>query len=201
MNRHLQNRLDITKGSLLMQEAHRNFDKQWDLVKKQVEGYFFRLGCSPEDTLDLVQETAMGAFRNHSSLKGDFRSWAFGIARNVFKNYLSKRKNNAPLVEDDIIEDSRANPERRALAKSVMEQCIGELDKLDRDCLILHDYHQYKFEKIAEILGISVSNAHYHTDKARTYLRARHPELVAGHQKEVAYNEKIRHIQGLSILN
>ena len=166
-----------------------------------VAGYFFRKGCPEEDVRDLVQETGLQAWRSYSQLQGDFKSWSFGIARNTFSAYLRKRSRELEIVEESLIADSRGNPEKIVLANILMDQCLGELTKKERECLVLHDYHGHNYKKIAEMLGISLSNAHYHVEKARSYLQEKYPELVVMTEKIVGEYDEERRIQGLPVLN
>lgn len=184
-----------------MPDDTNSFEIQWCAVREKVAAYFFRKGCSAEDTQDLVQETAMGAWRNYSSLKGDFNAWIFGIAKNTFNNYLRDRKRKNVVEDEDGVIETNASPEHRTIAKILMKQCLIQLNPIDRKCLVLHDYLGKKYEEISEILGISRSNAHYHVEKARDYLRKRYPELLIRTKGEVCNYEESGYIQGLHILN
>ena len=157
---------------------YNEFEKSWQQVEGKLAGYFYRKGCPEEDSLDLVQETAARAWGGFDTLRGDFTSWVFGIAKYVFIDYLRKRKQVDEIEDEALIEDHRQDPGTRAINAELLRKCFDALDLLDRKCLTLHDIEGYNYEKISETLGISVSNAHYHVDKARKYLRERFPELV-----------------------
>ncbi len=157
---------------------HEKFEESWHAVEPKLNGYFYRKGCSREDTLDLVQETAVRAWQNFHTLKGNFKPWVFGIAKFVFFDYLRKKKRVDEIEDESVIEDLKQDPGKSALNAQLIRQCLDELDPLDRQCLILHDLEGYNFDEISGMLGISLSNAHYHDDKARKYLRERFPELV-----------------------
>jgi RNA polymerase sigma factor (sigma-70 family) len=178
-----------------------SFEIHWFRVRDKVAGYFFRKGCSVEDTQDLVQETAMGAWRNYSTLKGDFNAWIFGIAKNTFNSYVRNKKLENIVEDEAEILETDASPEHRAIAKILMKQCLTRLNPIDRKSLVLHDFYGKKYEEISAILGISRSNAHYHVEKARDYIRKRYPELVIRIKDEVCDYEESGYIQGLHILN
>ena len=154
------------------------FVKDWRIVEGKLAGYFYRKGCPEEDSLDLVQETAIRAWRNYGTLKGDFKPWVFSIAKFTFIDYLRKKKQVDEIEDEASIQDLSPDPGSRAVNSELLRQCLEELEPIDRECLVLHDAEGYKFEIIAEMLGISVSNAHYHVDKARKYLCERFPDLV-----------------------
>ena len=159
------------------QVEHRRFETEWRKMEAKLAGYFFRKGCPEEDVEDLVQETAYRSYKNFSTLIGDFSFWVWGIASHVFLDYLRKQRKTNELDEEN--EPSNVqDPGNRTISRVLMEACLKLLDPIDRKCLILHDLGGKNLEEISKILGISVSNAHYHVKKARTTIREYFPELV-----------------------
>ena len=160
------------------QDDQRRFEREWRGIEPKLAGFFFRKGCPRDDIDDLVQETALRSWTNYSSLKSDFASWVWGIAKHVFYDYIRKRKKVSELEEEDEITDTAPDPGTRTISKVLLKQCLKKLDPLDRKCLILHDSAGKNLKEISEELGISLSNAHYHVDKARKILQESFPELV-----------------------
>jgi len=160
------------------QDDQRRFEREWRGIESKLTGFFFRKGCPREDIDDLVQETALRSWTNFSSLKTDFNAWVWGIAKHVFCDYIRKRRQVPDLEEEDNIIDSSPDPGTRTVSKILLKECLKMLAPLDRKCLLLHDSAGKNLKEISEILGISLSNAHYHVDKARKILQESFPELV-----------------------
>jgi RNA polymerase sigma-70 factor (ECF subfamily) len=158
----------------------KTFERTWNDAKDDLGGFFYRKGCNTEDIEDLVQETALRAWRGSHQLRGAFNPWVFAIARRVFFDYLKKKKQDGELPEDYEIEDTSPGPSHIAAAKVLMEQCLGELDPVARKCLVLHALEGINIRKIAELLDIPPSTAHYHIDRARALLLEKYPGLMPG---------------------
>lgn len=184
-----------------MPEGNFVFENKWKKVKPVVAGFFYRRGCPRDDTLDLIQETGIAAWKNYESLDGDFKAWVIGIAKNIYKRYLRDQKRNPGTDPETAILDESPGPEENTITNFMLAHCLSELDEIDRKCLVLHDFHGYKFKEIGEKLGISRSNAHYHIERARKHLQNRFPELMMTKQDGREKYERVKHIQGLPHLN
>jgi RNA polymerase sigma factor (sigma-70 family) len=155
------------------QEDHRNFEKSWAGIEKRLGVLFYRRGCPPEDIKDLLQETVRRAWEHRNNLKGNFDPWAYGIARNVLREYLDKINHSVFRGDSPDTYIQHDEPDEQTLIRVMVQQSLQELDEIGRKCVTLHYLEGHSFEKIAEILGISLSNAHYHVDKACKELRKR----------------------------
>ncbi len=154
------------------------FESTWREVESKINGYFIRRGCSRNDIDDLTQEVAVRAWKNFHRIKGEFKPYAFGIAKYVYINYINDKANFADDDRIALVADSSLNPSQESEVKELIDTCLETLDPIDRECLTLHDLHGQNFEEISRILGISRSNAHYHIEKARKLLRETFPELL-----------------------
>jgi len=144
-----------------------------DRQRKKLASYFYRKGCSREEVEDCLQETALRAWRSFHTLREESVAWFFAIAAREFSEFVRKKNREREilkhLVED---KDPKPNPERGITSRdriSLVMECLD--DPKDRLCLYMHDIDSFKFEEIAELVGISVSNAHYHVERARRILR------------------------------
>jgi RNA polymerase sigma-70 factor (ECF subfamily) len=162
------------------QEPYGNFEDLWRSLEKRLQGYFYRKGCSAHNCEDLVQETALRAWCGFATLRSDFGCWVFGIAKFTLFAHLRKLQRisilNMKIAEDFSSEDLGTS----IISRVHMESCLRDLDPRDRDCLFLHDYEGCTFKEIAEKMGISVSNAHYHVKRAREFVRERFTKAKHG---------------------
>jgi RNA polymerase sigma factor (sigma-70 family) len=155
------------------QKPQGDFEELWRSVEKRLQGYFHRKGCPDYDCEDLVQETALRAWRGFATLNEDFRCWIFGIAKFTLFAHLRNKKRianlNLKVAEDCPPED----PGTLIISRIQMQSCLRDMNSRDRDCLFLHDYEGCTLKEIAEKMGISVSNAHYHVKRACEFVRER----------------------------
>jgi RNA polymerase sigma-70 factor, ECF subfamily len=155
------------------QNPQGDFEKLWRSVEKRLQGYFYRKGCSDHDCEDLVQETCLRAWDRFATLKGDFKSWVFGIAKFTLFAHIRSRKRmtnlNLKLAEECPADD----PGTLIVNRVHMQACLRDMDSLDYDCLFLHDYEGFTLKEISEYMGISVSNAHLHVKRAHEFVRER----------------------------
>lgn len=96
-----------------------------------------------------------------------FSAWLFRIASNeVAQHYRSTKKNRVVGIDDanlqELFEDGQ--PEDREQLKQLMIKSLNQLRPADLEIIEMRFFEQRPFKEIADILGITESNA-----KVRTY--------------------------------
>ncbi|GAB4256536.1 MAG: sigma-70 family RNA polymerase sigma factor [Saprospiraceae bacterium] len=96
-----------------------------------------------------------------------FSAWLFRIATNeVAQHYRSTKKNRVVGIDDanlqELFEDGQ--PEDREQLKQLMIKSLNQLRPADLEIIEMRFFEQRPFKEIADILGITESNA-----KVRTY--------------------------------
>lgn len=117
-------------------------------------GYVF----DPEEARDLVQEVLIKVWTHLPDFRGEanLKTWVYRIAVNTCLMYLRKKRLvTVPLVSGrDIARPEEATAENR-LAE--LRAAISHLPARDRILILLHlDDHSY--ERISDVMGLSVSN-------------------------------------------
>lgn len=110
-----------------------------------------------ETAEDVVQETFKDAFRFIQSFKGDssLRTWLYKILfRKVIK--ASEKREPMKLEYESGKEDSSY---RKAELRIDMAEVLDQLPEKDRAILMLAYWDDLRLNEIAEILGISLTNA------------------------------------------
>ncbi len=179
---------------LAMAQAGRDdaFEKLFREFFAPIHNFFTRLGCVPEESSDLAQETFLRAYRSFDGFRGDSKrsTWLFTIAKNVWRNHLrsagtAKRAaaevplpdgDQAPAVDGPMPLEDVIQVESRELVRSA----ISSLPPQMRRCVSLRVYQDMKFREIAEILDVTVSTAKSQLTLAKRRLRsllAEHPDL------------------------
>ncbi|MDX5428781.1 MAG: RNA polymerase sigma factor [Bacteroidota bacterium] len=126
-----------------------------------------------EEAEDLLQETMYKAIKNRDKYRDgtNLKGWLYTIMKNTFINNYRKKKNQNTFVDDT---DNRyfinqGVSEKAETTDSIVDQeyIMAQIDTIERnyvEAFMMH-YNGYKYEEIAEILGIPLG-----TVKSRIFL-------------------------------
>lgn len=140
--------------------------------------FVYRYLGDAEEARDICQEAFVRAYTNLDRFRGQakFSSWLYQIALNLARSEFRKRGSRPGLVslDDDesdhhlrLVSDTTVRPDRSAMrseATRALEEALGELPEVQREVVILKEYHGLKFREIAELLDAPES-----TVKSRLY--------------------------------
>ena len=125
-----------------------------------------------EDVTAQAFERAFRKSKSYDAGRGSERAWLFGIARNAALDELRKRKRTAELaVEPADVADETEEEADRALRRAAVRAAITALDPRDRELIALKFHAGLDNAEIADVLGVSVSNAGTKLHRALTKLR------------------------------
>lgn len=154
----------------------------------KVYGLILRQTGSPEDAMELTQETFFNAWRGLPSFQQNskFSTWLYRLATNVTIDFLRKEKRRRSLsvsslsVEDDDdlrvldVPDHRFTPqseaERRELQEAV-HQGLSKLSDEHRQVLVLRELNGLSYSEIAQVLDIEEGTVKSRISRARLALR------------------------------
>lgn len=151
-----------------------------------VKRFFARKGLSPEDCLDLTQETFFGIYRGLDGFRSEarFETWLYRVATTTYLKSLrsqatAKRAgHHVPLDEpgpagEAALESPAAQLEGvlRDERVQAMDAAVQELPEQMRKCLTLRLYHQLAYREIAEVMKLNIETVKVHLFKARKKLR------------------------------
>jgi RNA polymerase sigma-70 factor (ECF subfamily) len=160
--REVEDRDLIAKARTGDVEGYNLLVSRWE---KRVFNYLLRLVSNREDAMDLSQDVFLKAYQNLPKLDDParFSAWLFRIAHNEAFSLLRKRKPEGELTYETAASTSGAAllPIELSLA---VETALKRLNEDQREAVLLKVYQGFKFEEMAEILGIPVS-----TVKSRLY--------------------------------
>lgn len=140
------------------------FTRELDKVDNLLFAFALRLTRSKDDAKDLMQETAMRAYRHRDkfTLGTNFKSWISTIMRNTFINAYRKEKNrrnvNQPIEDFSFaIENTNTIPNQgehdiRLSELTKMLKSVGKLYSVP----FLMFYRGYEYQEIAEHLNIPI---------------------------------------------
>lgn len=148
--------------------------------------YALRRVATPADAADVVADTFLVAWRRRGHVpQGDeARLWLYGVARNVLTN-----QQRGDRRRDRLGERLRQRLEHSAHLFTPAEDTLGVREALatlplpDREVLLLSAWEQLEPREIAEVLGISATNARARLSRARKRLRQSlgHDQEATGH--------------------
>jgi RNA polymerase sigma-70 factor (ECF subfamily) len=121
-----------------------------------------------EDVTALAFERAYRKRTSYDADRGSQRSWLFGIARNAALDELRRLRRIAPLETEPVAPDDDVE---RALRRATVRTALAELPARDRELIALKFHAGLDNSELAEVLGVSVSNAGTRLHRALTKLR------------------------------
>jgi len=148
------------------------FDRELDYLF----GTLRRLGASPSEIEDLVQEVFVVFHRNWPTLDTTrpLRPYLFGVAFRIVSAHRRKRGREVPYAVLDT-EDGRTSPEGFAQNKEAMTLLAAGLERVPlarRAVLVMHDLDEVSIAEVATRLSISRFGAYARLRKARRELAA-----------------------------
>jgi len=176
---------EVSEGVLVEEILAGNKDVYRILVdryKNVVFNLAYRMTGSPEDALDISQETFIRAYQSLSRFRvGEkFFTWLYTICLNVSKNHLRQKARRLRLqgavYEETIGRDiSGSCPETSLLDKEEASQLQGllmEVPEHYRSAVVLRYNDGLSYEEISQLLGISVSGAKMRVKRGLDKLRS-----------------------------
>ncbi len=138
------------------------FDALYRSARDDVYAYvatLLRDRAAAEDVTALAFERAFRRRRTFDRRRGEARAWLFGIARNAALDELRRRRRVASLVTepeaDPVAEDDFENTLRRAAVRDALARLNGR----ERELVALKFHGGLSNRELAQVLGISESNA------------------------------------------
>ena len=180
----------MTEKELIKKAAKGDQDAFAQLLEThqaKVYALTLRLVSSPEDAMDLTQETFFNAWRGLPGFhfESKFSTWLYRLATNAAIDFLRREKlrrglNVTPLWSGDDdqqvldIPDRRFTPQDELERKEFQEAVARGLDQLSdehRQVLVLRELNGLSYAEIAQVLGIEEGTVKSRISRARLALR------------------------------
>lgn len=171
---------------------------------RPVLSFFARRVPSPQDRLDLAQETFLRAYRGLEGFRGEsrFSTWLFRIAHHTYVAWARRDGSGREEPFEDRIERlDGTGPEAVASERPWMvvpprpdgallarerrhrlRAAIGDLPDQMRRCMALRVVHELSYQEIADVLRISIGTVKAHLFKGRERLAADLREELDEHE-------------------
>lgn len=149
-------------------------------------GADLRAHIDAEDVLQEVAYRAFGAFERFDAERGSFRTWVFGIARNVMMHALQRVGRPGARASFDTaswtaLPDTTTSISRRIARSEELQSFVAEVEKLDendRRLLMHRGLEGLPHEEVAQVLGVSTEAAIKRWTRLRERLTSARP-LIA----------------------
>ena len=179
----------MTSEEMLIKLAKSGDEKAFEQIVKLYEKAVYNsalyIAKSREDALDISQDVFIKLWHTLPSYRGDasLKTWIATITKNCAIDYIRARnqKQTAPLTfgedekESDIIDESPSSDpqksyEQKERAKAV-RKAVNSLDEPIRQTLILREFHNLSYAKIAVVLKISEGTVKSRISRGREQIK------------------------------
>ncbi len=174
-----------------------SFRVLFDIYYEPTRHFLARRVSSPEDRLDLTQETFLRVYKGLEGYRGEaqFGTWVFRIAFNTYLKWLRRARTDDKGLEavkgteelegawdDDapVAVSSAESPLDQVLQSErqmVLRRAIEELPEQMRRCTELRIYHDLSYREIAVVMRRSIETVKVHLFQARKKLKGSFDEL------------------------
>lgn len=136
-----------------------------------------RMGGTPEEGEDLLQEIFLQAYRKLDSFKGDssIGTWLYRLALNHCLDYVRGRRARMDKVTETLDSETAIEPAARRdtpIARIDLERAIDRLPDGCREAFVLHDVEGFDHKEVGRLLGVAEGTSKSQVFKARMKLRA-----------------------------
>jgi RNA polymerase sigma-70 factor, ECF subfamily len=128
--------------------------------------------AAAEDVTAQAFERAYRKRRGYRPTRGSAEAWLFGIARNAALDELRRRQRTAALVTEPAAVTPEPEEElEQTLRRAAVRTALAALPARDHELIALKFHAGLDNAEIADVLGVSVSNAGTQLHRAMTKLR------------------------------
>ena len=148
------------------------------LTTKNVQGLAYKLTGNSSDAEDLAQEALIRAVGSLAGFKGESKveTWVHRITVNTWNNMVRDNKTKVTWDTEPISSQTQWNEkstesivESNELTSTVRE-AVNNLDKDDKEIIILRDFEYKSYKEMAVILSIPIGTVQSRLSRARKEL-------------------------------
>jgi len=159
-------------------DQHRRFLRSFTANEPAVRAYVRRLVPTRVDADDVMQDIAVVLWEKFSEFRseGNFRAWAFGVARYEVLAWRRDRARDRLVLDEDVVERlaeetaSEAEEHRLAKQRGALEKCLAKVTPEQRDLLMGAYDSDNRIQDIAADSGRSVAGFYQWLHRMRRQL-------------------------------
>ncbi|HVZ42119.1 MAG TPA: RNA polymerase sigma factor [Candidatus Kapabacteria bacterium] len=152
--------------------AERAFKELYRRYASRIHAYCYKILSNKEEAEDVFQETFVKFYTSAQQEREmtNVAGYLFRIARNLSLNRIRDRSDLDTLEGIEIAGTPDRSLENSELL-SLIASAVELLDLEFREAFVLREYENMPYEEIADLLGISVSNAKSRVFRARQKIK------------------------------
>lgn len=129
-----------------------------------------------EAALDALHDAYVAVLDGRAGFAGrsSFKTWLFGVVRNMARSALRRRGLRALVFAPlELARDASAAPtQERATRTRALDAALKTLSGRQRELTLLVFVHDFTLSEAAQALGLSIGSARTHYERAKARLRA-----------------------------
>jgi RNA polymerase sigma-70 factor (ECF subfamily) len=152
------------------------FGELFSRYKQPLYGFFRRRTGDPAQAEELMQETFLAILRPSSRYepRASFRTYLYAVGFNLLRSHRRKTTFRA-MFFGAAPEGHEPAVRNTADTEVFLREALSQLDRQDREILLLREFEQLDYMEIAEVLNLPLNTVRSRLFRARTKLR----ELLA----------------------
>lgn len=153
----------LTDEEIMLQVANGKLDVLsilFDRYNVRIYNFFNKMLQDKMISEDLTQDVFVKILKYRKSYKeGNFTSWIYTIARNIFSTHYQKQKKEQVNVSNvEIKSDERVVTENNSEEIEHLHRVLQKLKPNERELIVMHRFQEIQYSQMAEILE-STENA------------------------------------------
>jgi RNA polymerase sigma-70 factor (ECF subfamily) len=148
------------------------FGQLFSRYKQPLYGFFRRRVADPAQAEELTQETFLAILRPSSRYepRAGFRTYLYAVGFNILRAH--RRKTTFRAMFFGIAPEGYEPAVRSTVdADVVLREALGQLERPDREILLLREFEQLDYSEIAQLLHLPLNTVRSRLFRARTRLR------------------------------
>lgn len=178
--------IDLSDEALMLRVKvgdHDAFGEILQRYERQLVVFFLRQLGDEEGARDLAMDTFLRVYKAASRYepKAKFSTYIYQIARNLYINESKKRTFRRTESLDEMAEDKgmefadeSMDPEQvleKSEQQSLVQEALTQLPEDQRTILILVEFQELSYERVAQIMGCSIGTVKSRMYRARQKIR------------------------------
>jgi RNA polymerase sigma-70 factor (ECF subfamily) len=148
----------LSDEEIMLKVSNGNLDMLTTLFDRyhiRIFNFLYKMTRDKMVSEDLTQDVFAKVIKYRSSYNnGNFASWIYTIARNIFSSYYQKqKKERSHMIEDDSLDSGEVLiTESNQEELDHLQRALTQLKPSDRELIVMHRIQEIKYAQIAEII-------------------------------------------------
>lgn len=157
-NQNYQSLKTLTDEEIMLKVSNGDLDLLrilFDRYHIRIFNFLYKMTRDRMVSEDLTQDVFAKVIKYRSSYNsGNFASWIYTIARNIFSSHYQKqKKERSYMIQDDSLDSGEVLiTESNKEELDHLQKALAQLKPSDRELIVMHRMQEIKYAQIAEII-------------------------------------------------